>query len=250
MKAIILAGGFAKRLGAVGENTPKALLAIAERPIIYYILKKIEKVKEINLVYITTNKKFEHHFKYFLDKNIFNKEIKLLTEPTLREEEKLGAIGAISHWVERENLNEDLLVIASDNLFDFDLNDFIKFYNKKKKPVVAFFDLKEKEKVKNRFGVGLLDKDKRIISFEEKPTEPKSTLVSTGVYFFPKKYVKKFNEYLSKKNNPDAPGFFIKWLSEREEVYGFTFSGHWFDIGSVEGHKEADEFYKKIDLNF
>lgn len=243
MKAIVLAGGFATRLYPVTEFTPKSLLPVVGEPIIHYIIDKIEAVKEVDLIYISTNKRFKKHFQNWLSHFCSKKKIKLIVEETSEEKEKMGAIGSLNYLIKKEKINEDLLVVAGDNLFDFELADFADFFRQKKAPIVAFYDIGSLEEAK-KFGVAELDKDKKIVSFEEKPLKPKNTLISTACYLFPKETLKLFNEYISNKNNPDAPGYFVKWLSQKKPVYGFGFKGRWFDIGHMDAYKEANIEYE------
>ena len=244
MKAIILAGGYAKRLWPLTKDKPKQLLSVGGRPMIEYIMEKLEVQKEIDKIMISTNEKFEENFKEWLLGYKSSKDIELLIEPTLLEENKLGSVGALGYLVKKKNFNEELMIIGGDNLFEFDLRDLIDYYREKKGDVVALYDLKSIEKAQN-YGVAMVDEEMRIIDFVEKPKNPPSTLVSTACYVLSKEGVKGILNYLDAGENPDAIGFFIKWLIKRERVFGFVFSGRWFDIGSLESLKEADFIYSK-----
>lgn len=241
MKAIVMAGGFAKRLWPMTKDKPKPLLPVGGKPIIEYIMGEIEKVPEVEKVFITTNSRFEEHFREWLRDFHTGKETELVIEPHETEEKKFGAIGALKFLIEQKDIKDDLLIVAGDNFFEFSLEDFVKFFRKKKAPVVAFYDLKDREAA-SKFGVADLNGKGKIVSFEEKPEKPKSTLVSTGCYLFPKNVLEKISEYLEDGNNRDAPGHFVKWLSGKTRVFGFTFEGKWFDIGSFESLKEADKY--------
>ncbi|HLD57280.1 MAG TPA: sugar phosphate nucleotidyltransferase, partial [archaeon] len=153
-------------------------------------------------------------------------------------------IGALDYLVSSQGIDEDLIVIAGDNLFDFRLKELVNYYNKKKCPVIAFYDMQDLEAAK-RFGVAELDKDDKVVDFSEKPETPKSTFVSTGCYIFPHEALAMISTYLKDKNNHDAPGYFISWLYKRLPVYGFRFKGKWYDIGSFEAYLEAEKEYKK-----
>ena len=134
------------------------------------------------------------------------------------------------------------MVVAGDNLFEFDMNDFMKFARKKDGISIAVHDINSLELAKN-FGVVKIDADNRIVDFEEKPEKPKSTLISTGIYYFPKDKVAFINEYVKMQNKLDAPGHYIGWLSKRDQVYGFAFPEDWYDIGTMESYRKADEEY-------
>jgi glucose-1-phosphate thymidylyltransferase len=244
MKAIILAGGYAKRLWPLTKNNPKQLLSVGGRPMIEYIIEKLETQNEIEKVIISTNEKFEDNFKEWLSGYKLSKDIELVIEPTLSEKDKLGSVGALGYVIREKNIDEELMIIGGDNLFEFDLRDLINYYRKKRGDVVALYDLKSIQKARS-YGVAKVDEKMRIIDFVEKPENPPSTLVSTACYMLSPEGVKSILTYLEKGENPDAIGFFIKWLIKKERVFGFVFSGRWFDIGSLESLKEADLIYTK-----
>ncbi len=120
----------------------------------------------------------------------------------------------------------------------------MEFQKKRNSPAVAVFDIRDYEKAK-RFGNVKLDENHRIIEFTEKPPEPKSTLISTACYIFPRNTLPLFSKYISENNNKDSPGFFLQWLHKRLPVYGFVFNGHWFDIGDMDSLEKARQFMEK-----
>ena len=211
---------------------------------IEYIMEKLETQKEIDKIIISTNEKFEDNFTQWLSGYKSSKNIELVIEPTLSEKDKLGSVGALGYLIREKNIDEELMIIGGDNLFEFDLRDLINYYGEKKGNVVALYDLKSIQKARS-YGVARVDEEMRIVDFVEKPENPLSTLVSTACYMLSPEGVKSILTYLDKGENPDAIGFFIKWLIKRERVFGFVFSGKWFDIGSLESLKEADLIYSK-----
>ncbi|MBI5061095.1 MAG: nucleotidyltransferase family protein [Candidatus Aenigmarchaeota archaeon] len=244
MKCIILAGGYAKRLWPLTNYTPKPLLDINGKPIINIILEKINKVHEIDEVFVSTNKKFEAPFRDWIKENhTSGKKMKLILEPTIEESGKFGTIAGISYAIESENIEDDCIVIAGDNLFDFELSDFIAFYEKKRAPVFAVFDIKDFWKAQ-LYGIVSIDGNNRIVDFVEKPEKAPSTLASTACYIFPKETLHLFKAYIKDGGRKDSPGFFIAWLSKKQPVYAYTFKGHWFDIGDFESLEKAREFMK------
>jgi len=244
MKAIILAGGYAKRLWPLTKNKPKQLLSVGGKPMVEYIMEKLEIQKEIDKIIISTNEKFEDNFKEWLLGYKSSKDIELVIEPTLSEKNKLGSVGALGYLIREKNIDEELMIIGGDNLFEFDLRDLINYYREKKGNVVALYDLKSIQEARS-YGIAKIDEEKRIIDFVEKPENPPSSLVSTACYVLSQEGVRGILTYLDAGENPDAIGFFIKWLIKREKVFGFVFSGKWFDIGSLESLKEADLIYSK-----
>ncbi|ASJ01320.1 sugar phosphate nucleotidyltransferase [Thermococcus gorgonarius] len=228
MKVLIMAGGYATRLWPITKDNPKALLPVGEKTILDYIM---EKVSELGLeTYISTNRFFEMHFRPYAEKY----GVGLIVEETLHEEEKLGTIGAMKRAVDELGL-DDYLVIAGDNLFSFSLRDFLRAYDGK--TLIAVYDIGDLELAK-RYGVVVLEED-RVVSFQEKPAQPQSTLISTGVYVFPKRVMERIDEYLS-NGNRDSPGYFIQWLLEKgEPIKAYRFSDYWYDIGSADSYLEA-----------
>ncbi len=241
MKAIILAAGYATRLYPLTKNKPKSLLTIANKPIINYIIEKVNKIKEIGSIYVVTNAKFYSLFEQWSSTLKTELDVKIINDRTISNEGRLGSMGDLNFVIQQEKINEDILVIAGDNLFGFGLQQFLASFKSNCLSTVAFCDLKEQEKVKGRFGVGII-KDGRILDFEEKPLEPKSTLAATACYIFSKPDQEKIQKYV-KENQPDALGYFIKYLMKHSEVKAFVFTEHWFDVGTLESLQEAEKFY-------
>jgi glucose-1-phosphate thymidylyltransferase len=243
MKVVIMAGGYAKRMWPLTENQPKSLLPIAGKPMIDHILQKLSGIPRDGKIIISTNSKFGDVFSAWARKRPDGYEV--VTEPTRREEEKFGTVGAMNWLIKEKHLDDDLLIIGGDNLFEMDLKDFLSFQRQKGGPSVALHDLKDPERVRKKLGVCVLNQEGRIVGFQEKPESPKSTLAATCIYYFPRPVLKHFQEYLSDNNNPDAPGFFVQWLSRKMPVFGFVFSEPWYDIGSFEVYEEVNRIYKK-----
>ncbi len=243
MKAIILAGGYAKRLWPLTENMSKALIEICGKPVIEHIVEKIDKIDDIDEIIISTNVRFKNDFEQWLAGLYTKTPVKLVIEKSLHEGEKLGAIGGINYTIQECRIGDDCLIISGDNVFDFDLKDFIKAYKEKKTVLNAVFDVKDTEKAKH-LGIVTLEGE-RIAKFIEKPANPPTTLASTGAYVFPKETLPLFSKYLNEGNNKDAPGFFLQWLHQKETVSGFTFNSNWFDIGSSDSLQAARKFLEK-----
>ncbi len=240
MKALVLAAGYATRLYPITEHTPKPLLKVGGKPIVEHILHKLKEVKEISAVFLVTNHRFYQSFRSWLLQDW--PEVQLINDGTLNNEDRLGAVGDLNFVLQEEEINDDLLVIAGDNLFGFSLKDLVKFFQDKRKSVVALHDLKEKEKVKKRYGVAQLESSK-IIHFEEKPALPKSSLASTACYLFAKEDLPQVAKALQ-QGKADNPGDLIQWLVKNSEVQGFVFTEHWFDVGTPESLAEAENFYR------
>ncbi|MFQ5648123.1 MAG: nucleotidyltransferase family protein [Candidatus Aenigmatarchaeota archaeon] len=238
MEAVILAGGFAKRLWPLTKETPKPLLEVGGKPILEHVLGKILALEEVGRVRISINKKFEPKFQEWLSAFPERARIELLVEPSLSEEEKFGSIAAWQYLIEQKGIKDDLMSVSGDNIFGFDLGRLLEFYREKRAVTFALSDVGDLELAK-KYGIVQLDETGKVVGFEEKPEQPKSTLASTGVYIFPKEALGLIKEYLDQGGRPDQPGRFLAWLHKRQPVYGMVFREKWFDIGSLEELERA-----------
>jgi glucose-1-phosphate thymidylyltransferase len=241
MKALVLAAGYAVRLRPLTLNTPKPLLPVGGRPMIDYVVEKIEELDEVDTIYVVINHRFLDQFRAWLGKAPTAKPIRLIDDGSTSDENRLGAIGDMSLVVEREKIAEDLLVVGGDNLFTFSLRDLVSFYREKGTSVVLHScgDVASA----SRFSNVEMDTSGRIIHFEEKPKNPKSDLVAICVYLFEPSVLRLMRTYLDDGENPDAPGHFIEWLCKRIAVYGKPMGGEWFDIGNAEAYHKANRFF-------
>lgn len=245
MKALILAAGYAIRLFPLTKDRSKPLLPVCGKPIMEYIVEKIEKLDSVEEVLVVTNHKFVDRFIGWKKGLKAKKGIKIIDDGTISNEDKLGAIGDIDFAVKAGNLEDDLLVIAGDNLFSFELGSFLDFARSVKPSVsIGVYDVGDTEAAK-KYGILELDEAKRIVSFEEKPQSPATTLISICLYHFPKETLGLISEYLEAGNNPDAPGYYIDWLYRRQPTYGFVFEGSWYDIGDIASYHQASKDYEK-----
>src|SRR3989344_4209540 len=241
MKALILAAGYATRLWPLTKNTPKPLLEIKGRPMIEHIMGHILELKEIDSVFVVTNSKFHLAFEQWAESFNSKVKIKIIDDLTASNDDRLGAVGDMHYAILEEKIDDDLLVIAGDNLFEYRLKDFYDYFAQKKATVVACKDMVSADEVKEKFGVVDVDRDMKITGFEEKPENPKTALASTACYLFTRSDVKEITRYIESKNPPDNAGDFIKWLANHKNVYAFIFTEKWFDIGSFESLGKARE---------
>ena len=246
MKALILAAGYAVRLYPLTKQYPKPLLKVGKKPIINYIIDKLELIDEINEIIIVTNSKFIPVFEKWASKINCRKRISLVDDLTSSPLDRRGAIGDMDFTINKKNINDDLLVVGGDNLFDGTLKEFLSFAKLVKgHPVIGAYDIKNLAQA-NKYGVIELDKKNKIIDFKEKPQKPKSTLVAMCLYYFPKTKLKLIKEYLKdKKHKSDATGFYIDWLRKKDQVYGFVYNGQWYDIGDKKFYSRARNNFKE-----
>jgi glucose-1-phosphate thymidylyltransferase len=229
MQVLILAGGFATRLWPLTERRAKPLLSLAGKPLISHI---IEKIPVDFPIIISTNKVFKQDFEELIQAHPDHK-ISIFIEDSKSDKQKMGALRATSLAIREKKINEPLMLLAGDNYFDFPLTDLIKAY--KDKPILAVYDTKSLHEAK-KFGVVTVN-GKKVISFAEKPSKPKSTLVSTGLYIFPSDVFKDIRDY-AKKHGDNLGGIF-EYLMGKTEVHAHPFEGRWIDIGSFQAYLDA-----------
>ncbi len=241
MKALILAAGYATRLYPLTKNLPKPLLKVGDNKVIEHIISKIESVKDIDEIFIVTNEKFYPEFNKWLNNYKSSKKIEIISDGTLSNEDRLGSIGDIEFVVKSKALQDDLLVVAGDNLFEFSLNKFVDFFKIKNNYLVALCDLKDKNKIKNTFGCVELKNDS-IIGFEEKPNSPRSSIAAIACYVYPRRHLQDLFIKNSCTNFENIEGIINKFIVS-SEINGYVFSEDWFDIGSFELLEQARKRY-------
>lgn len=244
MKALLVCAGYAVRLFPLTENNPKPLLVVGGKPILEHIIDKVEKAHIVDEIIITTNNKYTLRFLDWKKQFVSKVPIRIINNGTLSPQDALGAVGDIHFALKNANIHDDVLIIAGDNLFEFDLRKFVTFKLGHSK--VALFDAKDKSILANKFGVAQIDKEHKIIDFEEKPTNPKSTLGATMCYIIKKEDIPKYEHYVKEGNDVKNSGSFFTYLIQKVPVYGFRFTEPWFDIGTLESLEEADKKYSEI----
>ena len=247
MKGMILAAGYGTRLYPLTLDRPKPLIKVGGQTILERLLKKIEEIEICDEVFIVTNDKFYDMLLKWGETRSFSIPINVINDKTTSNEDRLGAIGDINLVLGNEGINEDVLIIAGDNLFDFNIGDFLSFAKAKDKFSVALFDVKDRKLAQN-YGIVTLNEEQRVIAFQEKPSNPDTTLASTGIYYFPKSKLSMMKKYMSSDMAKDAPGNFVKWISENDKVFGYVFTEGWYDIGDKVSLEKADIEYRKREL--
>jgi glucose-1-phosphate thymidylyltransferase len=236
VKAIILAAGYATRLRPLTDTWAKELLPVGGRPIIDRILDKLGGVPEVDEVHVVTNSRKAAAFHAWGE----GRGVTIHDDGTTSNDDRLGAIGDMLFVIERAGLDDDLVVIAGDNLFAFALSDLVAFWQAKGvASAVAVRDVGSLE-LATQYGVVELDADGRVRSFVEKPADPASSLAATATYVFHREHARLIRTYLDGEHGSDQPGRFVGWLQRHEPVYGWVFDEAWFDIGNQAQLLEAD----------
>jgi glucose-1-phosphate thymidylyltransferase len=242
MKVIIPAAGYATRLYPLTKDRPKALLQVKGKPILEHIIRRIEELPDVEEIFIVTNSKFYKNFADWLKGFKSQIPVKVLNDGTTSNENRLGQVGDIQFVVDKEKIDDELLVVAGDNLFNFSLLPALNFFRERKTIVNALWDSRSLEVAREQ-GIAVIDNKGKIVLFQEKDPNPKSTLTSLGIYFFPKEQVKLLKRFISQGNNADKMGYFMIWLIKNSAVYGYVYHEKWFDIGWPSALERArDEF--------
>ena len=242
MKGLLLAGGYATRLRPLTDTIAKPLLPVGGKPMIDWIVDRIAESGEVDELHLVTNAVYAGDFERWAD----GRSIAVWNDGTRTNEDRLGALGDIALAVERGGLaDDDLLVIAADNLFEFSLRDYIGFFRRKADGSAVAVQKLADPALARLYGVIELGANERVVGLEEKPDVPRSDLAATATYLFLRGHVSLLERYLAEGNPPDPPGRFLVWLYTREPVYGYRFEESWFDIGDPEQLLAADNRYRE-----
>jgi glucose-1-phosphate thymidylyltransferase len=237
---VVLAAGYATRLRPVTNRVAKPLLPLAGRPMLDYLADKIDEVADVEAIHVVTNSRFAPDFEAWASSRSGRLPVRVHDDGTSSNADRLGAIGDLRFVIEQAGLaDEDLLVIAGDNLFDFSLEEYVRFWRSRGGSAIGVHDVGDLG-LARQYGVVELDDADRVVSLVEKPERPATTLASIAAYLFPAEHVALVQQYLAEGNAPDQPGRFIVWLYPRVPVHGYRFEGDWLDIGDRSQLLEAD----------
>ncbi len=247
MKVIILAAGYATRLHPLTLTQPKPLLTVAGKPMVDYVLDNLSQIAGIDRVILVTNNRFAPHFQAWADQYRATKssvEFTIVNDGSTDDSNKLGAIGDLKLVLDREQLDDDIIVVAGDNLFSQSLEAFGTFCRSQDEVVLGTYDVGTVDQAR-KYGVVDVDASGRIVSFIEKPPQPVSTLIGIALYFYPRRTLPLIQQYIAEGNNPDQPGRLIQWLYPRQPVLTWNVPGIWYDIGSKETLEEANRIFAR-----
>jgi glucose-1-phosphate thymidylyltransferase len=244
LEALILAAGYATRLGELTRDRAKPLLPIGSRPMIDFIYDQLAELPEVTRVNVVTNGRFASQFIDWSISHAGQKPISIVNDQTYSDADKLGAIGDIRLTIKQNGIDDDLLVVAGDNLFDFQLSRFVEFFHTHGASV-GLYDTQDLE-IMRQYAVVELDANSRIASFEEKPKDPKSTLAATAIYLWKREQLPLVELYAAEGGNMDAPGYYQQWFTKTVDVFGYILPGGWRDIGNAEQYEQAQKAYATV----
>jgi len=239
MKAIILAAGYATRMYPLTQNTPKPLLPLRGKAVIDYIIEQINHLPDVDEIFVVTNSKYYPHFCEWAKTAPNKPSIEVLDDGTTSNKDRRGAVGDVFFTVTERSIDDELVVIAGDNYFTYELREQYDVFRKTGRDTLAGKEFYDEEKIK-AFAVALLDPNGKVLDLEEKPQKPKSNLAIYATYFFRKDTVPLFKKYLEEGNNPDLIGAFPQWLYKFRDVYAYKMNGECYDIGTIEMYEEMN----------
>lgn len=246
MKCVVLAAGYATRLYPLTENFPKPLLPVGGKPILNWLLDDIDTFPEITGHVIISNHKFIKHFEDWkakqADSHTITKPITILDDGSTDNDHRLGAVKDIQFAVDSLSLDDDLLIIAGDNVLDFSLAGFVAYMREKKTSCVMCHEENELKK-QQKTAIITVDENGLITSYEEKPKEPKDNLAVPPFYCYRNEDVERIEEAIADGCGVDAPGSFAAWLSKQTAVHAWKMPGKRHDIGDMKSYEEAQKIF-------
>ena len=246
MKCLILAAGYATRLYPLTENFPKPLLDVAGKAIIDWLIDDLETTGKIDSYVIVTNHRFLSHFLKWQSEHACKEKIMILDDGSTENENRLGAVRDLAFAINEASLDDDLLVLAGDNLLDFSLEGFLTFFTEKQATCVMRHFEPQKEKLQ-RTGVAVVDEQDKILEMEEKPSEPKSHWAIPPFYLYRREDLPKIVQGVEQKVcNLDAPGSFICYMCTMTDVYAYEMPGARYDIGNLQSYEAVQKKWKRF----
>jgi glucose-1-phosphate thymidylyltransferase len=237
--AILLAAGYGTRLYPLTKDRPKPLLPVGGRPILDHLTERLEAAPEVERMFLVTNARFAGQFRDWAAAHRTGKPLRVLDDGSTCNEDRLGAVGDVAFVLERAGVAGDAAyVLATDNLPRFDLREIIGLHRRNGASAVFACGVADREELK-RMGVAELDGEGRIVSFEEKPQQPRGDLRVPPFYVYTSDALALVPRYLDEGGNADAPGHFLAWLVGRRDVYALRRDEGTYDIGTLESYRRV-----------
>lgn len=243
MKCLILAAGYATRLYPLTKDFPKPLLKVGDKPILDWLIEDLDKTGLISEYIVVSNHKFAPIFEAW--SLVSSVPITVIDDGTSSNETRLGAVKDIQLGIEAKGINDDLLVMAGDNLLDFSLSGFLSYAQAKNTTCIMRYEEPDEARL-HKCGVVEVDADDKILSMEEKPANPKSHWCCPPFYYYKKEDLPLVSVGISEGCGTDAPGSFIAWLSTKTPVHAYEMPGHRYDIGTLANYEAVKRSFKII----
>ena len=243
MKCIILAAGYATRLYPLTENFPKPLLKVQDKTILDWLIDDIDTAGAVDEYVVISNHKFAHHFDAWAKTK--PQKITVVDDGTESNETRLGAVKDIQFAIEKLKLDDDMLVIAGDNLLDFSLTRFIAYAKAKGASCVMRFYQPDRQKLL-KTGVVTVDESDRITKMTEKSPNPETNWCCPPFYYYTREDARLVEKGIAAGCGTDAPGSYIAWLCQQVAVYAMEMPGSRYDIGNLESYETVQKTYKGV----
>ena len=245
MKCVVLAAGYATRLYPITENFPKPLLEVKGKTILDWLLDDIDKIEEINEYVIISNHRYIEHFNNWAENKKLSSPIKVLDDGSVDNDHRLGAVMDIDFAISSLNLDDDLLVIAGDNVLDFSFKSFAEYFKEKDSTCIMRYFEENKEKIK-KSACAVIDEKGKVVEMTEKPENPQSNWCVPPFYIYKKSDIPFVRKAIDSGCKTDAPGSFVAWLSSQTTVHAMEMPGKRFDVGNLESYNFVKETYEGI----
>ena len=243
MKCLILAAGYATRLYPLTKNFPKPLLKVGDKTILDWLIDDIDESKKIDEYVVISNAKYAEHFENWAKEK--SQKITVINDGTYTNETRLGAVRDVQYAIDALNIDDDVLIIAGDNVLDFSLKKFIDYATGKNASCVMRYYEQDAKKL-TKSGVATVDDTDKIVDMEEKPQVPKANWCTPPFYYYTSEDVKKIPQAIVDGCGVDAPGSFVVWLCKKTDVYAMLMPGRRYDIGNLESYEKVCKEYKGI----
>ncbi len=242
MKAVILAAGYATRMYPLTLNFPKPLLPVGGKSIIDWLYDDI-RASGIDEIFVVTNHKF---YPAFLEWSREREGIFVFDDGTESNETRLGALRDIEYVIASARIEDDIFVLAGDNVLDFSFSSFLSYAKEKKTSCIMRHYQEDKEKLR-RTGVCTIDSSDLVLSMEEKPENPQSNWAVPPFYYYTGTDLPLLKDAIKEGISTDAPGSFVSYLCRRSTVHAFLMPGRRYDIGTIEGWEKLRDSYRGIE---
>lgn len=242
MKNIVIAAGYATRLGELTRNFPKPLLKIGNNTILGRMLDDIDRIPEIDEHIIITNHKFAHIFEEWKKGLTYTKPVTIIDDGTETNDTRLGAVCDLLYAIDKLDINDDMLVVAADNLLFFSFKEFVDFANEKNTSCIMCHHQPSIEKLQ-RTGVIVVDDNMKVLNMEEKPLQPKTHWAVPPFYIYKQSDLGLIRHSVENGCGKDAPGNLAHYMVEHTAMHAWPMSAGRFDIGSLDTYYEACERY-------
>ena len=243
MKCLILAAGYATRLYPLTENFPKPLLTVGDRTILDWLIDDIDRAGLVDQYVVISNHRFAHHFTHWAATR--SQRIDIVDDGTSTNETRLGAVRDIQFAIDQLGLDDDMLVLAGDNLLDFSLVSFLRYAKEKQTSCIMRF-LEEDEQRLLKCGVVTVDADDRVLRMTEKSPTPETHWCCPPFYYYTRQDARLVSQGIQEGCGVDAPGSYIAWLCRQRPVHAWQMPGHRYDIGNLESYRSIKERYRGI----